>query len=103
MEDLICKFIVFCKKWCMWKDIVIIAKGRKYTDCKPDDIRAGLRGFCDVKVEEACKDDIWDEGQDDGFVVNIRTDGPLAPLLMWDVYEIYLEDASFELKEMISE
>lgn len=48
MEDLIYKFIVYCKKWCMWSDTLIIAGGKKYSDCKIDDPQAGFREFKDM-------------------------------------------------------
>ena len=50
-------------------------------------------------MEDSQDDDYWEEGQSEGYLINIRSDGPLAPLIMYGVYEIDLDDASFELKE----
>ena len=99
MEDLIYDFVCFCQRWGMWKDTVIIAEGKKYSSCYLGEPVLEFRGLANVLIEDATENDTYDEGQSEGYVINIRTDGPLAPLLMWGVYEIDFDDASFELRE----
>jgi len=101
MEDLIYNIICFCKKWGMWKDTLILADGKKYSACYPGELISEFRGLSDVLIEDAQEDDYWEEGQSEDYLINIRSDGPLAPLIMSGVYEIDLDDASYELKEKI--
>ena len=99
MEDLIYNFICFCKKWGMWRDTLILADGKKYSSCYSGESSSEFRGLIDVLIEDSQDDDYWEEGQSEGYLINIRSDGPIAPLIMYGVYEIDLDDASFELKE----